>query len=188
MTYYDVLGVPADAPAAAIKRAYVELARRHHPDFHTTEPAAVRAANERAMQAVNEAWTVLSDPAARRAYDDRYVRGTGDGGHDDFRRRRAAEDARERAAWRPFDDSDDDVDPRLLADEPARVVVTRRRQFVTILPTITFLGGVLLAVLGVVINLLPLSLLGLVAIVASALGFLVLPLLALSASARNDRR
>jgi hypothetical protein len=40
----------------------------------------------------------------------------------------------------------------------------------------------------VVINLLPVSLLGLVAIVASALGFLVLPLLALSASARNDRR
>jgi hypothetical protein len=194
VTYYDVLGVAPDASAAAIRRAYVGLARRYHPDFHTNASPGVRAANERAMQALNEAWAVLSDPSERRRYDDRYVRGTGDAatGGADARRVRAEQDARERAAWRPFDydpdDDDEDLDPRLLDDEPAAVVVSRRRQLVVVAPTLTFLGGVLLVVLGFVINLLPLSLLGLVAVVGSAVGFVVLPLLALSASARNDRR
>jgi curved DNA-binding protein len=36
VSYYDVLGVAPDADAAAIRRAYVELARRYHPDFHLT--------------------------------------------------------------------------------------------------------------------------------------------------------
>jgi hypothetical protein len=43
-------------------------------------------------------------------------------------------------------------------------------------------------VFGLVINLLPVSGLGVVLIVLSAVAFFVLPLLALSASARNDRR
>jgi DnaJ-like protein len=190
VTYYDVLGVAPDASAAAVRRAYVTLARRYHPDFHTTAPPGVRAANERAMQAVNEAWAVLSDPSARQRYDERYLHGAGDptSSNADARRARAEQDARARAAWRPFDDDEGDVDPRLYDDEPAGVPLSRRRQFLVVAPTMTFLGGVLLVVLGLVINLLPVSLLGLVAIVASAVGFVVLPLLALSASARNDRR
>jgi hypothetical protein len=184
VTYYDVLGVPADASPAALKRAYVELARRHHPDFHTTDPAGVRAANEKAMQAVNEAWAVLSDPVARQRYDARHL----DGSAADHRRTRAEDDARARAAWRPFDDGDDEIDPRLLDDEPAHVVVTRRQQLVTVAPAVTFFGGVLTTIVGLVINVLPLALLGIVAVVAAAVGFVVLPLLALSASARNDRR
>jgi curved DNA-binding protein CbpA len=194
VTYYDVLGVAPDASASAIRRAYVSLARRYHPDFHTTAPPGVRAANERAMQTVNEAWAVLSDPAERRRYDERYVHGSGDPAADsatdpaDARRARAQQDAHARAAWHPFDDGDDDLDPRLFDDEAAAAPLSRRRQLVVVAPMVTFLGGVLLVVLGLVINLLPLSLLGLAAIVASAVGFVVLPLLALSASARNDRR
>jgi hypothetical protein len=181
VSLYDVLGVEPDASAAAIRRAYVALARRYHPDFHTGAPDGVRAANQRAMQAVNEAWTVLSDPAARQAYDDR-----------------RQSDAREPASgsrrsvhedWRPFDDGDDeDVDPRLLDDGPDSVPAPPALRLVTVLPTLAFLGGVLLAVVGLVVNLLPLSLLGLLAIGASAVAFFVLPLFALSASARNDRR
>jgi DnaJ domain len=187
VTFYDVLGVASDASPAAIRRAYVTLARQYHPDFHTTASAEVHAANERAMQAVNEAWTVLSDPVARRRYDDRYL--TTGAGRDNARRTRAEADDRARAEWRPFDDEDDDdIDPRLLDDEPSAVVVTRRRQFVVVLPTVAFLVGVLLAILGLVINVLPLSLLGVVTVVGAGLGFVVLPLLALSASARNDRR
>jgi hypothetical protein len=186
VTFYDVLGVAPDASPAAIRRAYVALARRYHPDFHTNATAGVRAANEKAMQAVNEAWTVLSDPAARRRYDERYLRPSGSDA--DARRARAEEDAHARAAWRPFDDDDGDIDPRLLDDEPTRVVVSRRRQIVTVLPTVVFFVGVLLTLVGFVVNLLPLAALGIVAIVGSALGFFVLPLLALSASARNDRR
>jgi curved DNA-binding protein CbpA len=197
MTYYEVLGVANDASPAEIRRAYVALARAYHPDFHTTASPTVRAANERAMQAVNEAWGVLSNASERRRYDDR-LQGrfdpgpsTGDpAGHRAARRRaRAEEDDRSRAAWRPFDADDDDfVDPRLLDDEPEQVEVSRARQFVMVLPTVVFLVGVALVAFGLVINLLPLSGLGVALIVLSAVAFVVLPLFALSASARNDRR
>lgn len=57
---YAVLGVPADAAVADIRRAWLRLARANHPD-HGGDPAA--------MQAVNEAWAVLGDPVRRRAWD-----------------------------------------------------------------------------------------------------------------------
>lgn len=63
--YYQVLGVPRDATAADIKRAYRRLARRHHPDVNTGDAAA-----EQRFKAVNEAHEVLGDPATRRRYDE----------------------------------------------------------------------------------------------------------------------
>jgi DnaJ-domain-containing protein 1 len=193
VSYYDVLGVAPDSSVATIRRAYVELARRYHPDFHTTDDPRVRAANEQAMKALNEAWAVLSDPVARRRYDAGGTPGRGVDGEDRARRARereaawaAAED--ERHAWRPYDESDDELDPRLLADDPARVVVTRRRQLATVAPTLCFGAGVLLVVFGAIVRLLPVAVLGGVAIAASVLLFVILPLLELSASARNDRR
>lgn len=63
--YYQVLGVPRDATAADIKRAYRKLARRHHPDVNTGDAAA-----EQRFKAVNEAYEVLGDPATRRRYDE----------------------------------------------------------------------------------------------------------------------
>jgi len=59
-THYDVLGVPATASHAEVRRAYHERARHLHPD---------RAGDQRAMQDVNEAWRVLRDPGTRAAYD-----------------------------------------------------------------------------------------------------------------------
>lgn len=189
MTYYDVLGVPADASHDAIRRAYVALARRYHPDFHTTSDPSVRAANERAMQAVNEAWAVLSDPAARQRYDRSLQAGepggrTAGGGA----RRSAGVGYSGEDEFRPYDDGDDDIDPRLFDDDAANVVVTRRKQIVMVLPTLTFFAGVGMVLVGLVINVLALSALGLAAILLASLAFVVLPLLALSASARNDRR
>jgi hypothetical protein len=185
VSHYDVLGVATDASPETIRRAYVALARQYHPDFHTNASAEVRDANQRAMQAVNQAWTVLSDPALRRRYDERFGQATSD----EDRRARDAADQAERAAWRPFDDGDDDeFDPRLLEDEPARVPVSRRQQMITVAPTVLFFAGLGAVAVGLVVNLLPLAALGGVFVVLAALGFLVLPLLALSASVRNDRR
>ena len=61
--YYQVLGVPRDADAKAIKGAFRRLARRYHPDT-STDPDA-----EQRFREVAEAYGVLSDPARRASYD-----------------------------------------------------------------------------------------------------------------------
>ncbi len=58
---YSTLGVAADATAREIERRYKRLARQHHPD---------RGGDEEEMKAINEAWRVLGNEDARRAYDD----------------------------------------------------------------------------------------------------------------------
>ncbi len=58
--YYLVLGVSRDASEAEIKRAFRELARRHHPDVNP------RDAGER-FREINEAYAVLSDKDSARA-------------------------------------------------------------------------------------------------------------------------
>lgn len=61
--YYVVLGVAKDADEAEVKRAYRELARKHHPDLNDHPEAAER------FKEINEAYAVLSDRAARARYD-----------------------------------------------------------------------------------------------------------------------
>ncbi|MBV9103948.1 MAG: molecular chaperone DnaJ [Candidatus Eremiobacteraeota bacterium] len=62
--YYDVLGVPRAASDDEIKRAYRQLARRHHPDV-----AKDKSAGDARFKEINEAYEVLSDPQKRRMYD-----------------------------------------------------------------------------------------------------------------------
>jgi molecular chaperone DnaJ len=61
--YYDVLGVPRNASADEIKRAFRRLARQYHPDV-SSEPDA-----EERFKEINEAYRVLSDEDKRAAYD-----------------------------------------------------------------------------------------------------------------------
>jgi hypothetical protein len=68
-SHYDVLGISADAKPDTIKRAYYKRARAYHPDAHAGSTSQLIDEAERAMAAVNTAWTVLRDPKARRAYD-----------------------------------------------------------------------------------------------------------------------
>jgi molecular chaperone DnaJ len=60
---YQVLGVPSDASAEEIKRAYRKLARQYHPDV-SQDPEA-----DRRFKEINLAYQTLSDPAKRRQYD-----------------------------------------------------------------------------------------------------------------------
>ncbi len=63
-THYDNLKVARDAPAEVIKAAYRALARRHHPDRNPDDADAART-----MQAINDSYAVLCDPARRREHD-----------------------------------------------------------------------------------------------------------------------
>ena len=61
--YYAALGVPRDASAEDIRRAYRSLARRYHPDVNK-EPGA-----EDRFKEISEAYEVLRDPEKRARYD-----------------------------------------------------------------------------------------------------------------------
>ncbi len=65
--YYAVLGVPRDASALDIRRAYRRVARRHHPDLNR-DPGGVER-----FAAAARAYEVLSDPAARGRYDEQFI-------------------------------------------------------------------------------------------------------------------
>lgn len=45
MTHYQILGVPMDADATALKKAYRTLCLRWHPDKHTTSTEAQQRAH-----------------------------------------------------------------------------------------------------------------------------------------------
>jgi molecular chaperone DnaJ len=62
--FYAILGVPADADSAAIKKAYRKLARRLHPDQRPGDKAA-----EKRFKEIGEAYAVLSTPEDRKQYD-----------------------------------------------------------------------------------------------------------------------
>jgi curved DNA-binding protein len=65
--YYEVLGVPRDATAKAIRDAYRKLARQYHPDLQDT-PSKKKAAEEK-FKEINEAHEVLGDPEKRKKYN-----------------------------------------------------------------------------------------------------------------------
>ncbi|XP_071549326.1 protein tumorous imaginal discs, mitochondrial isoform X2 [Panulirus ornatus] len=62
--YYEVLGVPRNASNKDIKKAYYQLAKKHHPDVNKDDPAAQKKFTE-----VSEAYEVLGDEEKRRQYD-----------------------------------------------------------------------------------------------------------------------
>jgi molecular chaperone DnaJ len=62
--YYEVLGLSREASETEIKKAYRRLARDHHPDANPNDSGA-----EERFKELTEAYEVLSNPQARRAYD-----------------------------------------------------------------------------------------------------------------------
>src|SRR3984957_11821380 len=62
--YYDILGVDRAADGAGLKSAFRKLAMEHHPDRNDGCEKA-----EGRFKEINEAYSVLSDPNKRAAYD-----------------------------------------------------------------------------------------------------------------------
>lgn len=62
--YYEVLGVPRNADESTLKSAYRKLALKYHPDRNPGDKDAEEKFKEAA-----EAYSVLSDPQKRAAYD-----------------------------------------------------------------------------------------------------------------------
>lgn len=64
-THYDTLGVSKEASHDQIKQAYRALSKKYHPDINGGSKEA-----EKHFLEVQEAYTVLKNPASRESYDD----------------------------------------------------------------------------------------------------------------------
>lgn len=64
--YYKILDVKPTAEASAIKRNYRKLAMRYHPDKNQGDVLAAEVFSD-----IAEAYSVLSDPEQRRAYNEK---------------------------------------------------------------------------------------------------------------------
>src|SRR5437870_2524686 len=62
-TLYDVMGLAQTATQVEVKKRYRELARSHHPDVAKSPESANQ------FREINEANSILSDPARRANYD-----------------------------------------------------------------------------------------------------------------------
>ena len=64
-TLYDILDVAPDAAQGVIEAAYRALIKKYHPD----RIAAGAGGDEKRAAEINQAYTVLRDPARRALYD-----------------------------------------------------------------------------------------------------------------------
>jgi len=65
---YQILGVAAGAAAADIRKAYLRLAKRNHPNLFATDPEKYRSSTA-LMQDINVAYELLSDTHRRELWD-----------------------------------------------------------------------------------------------------------------------
>jgi len=70
-THYETLGVKPSATTKEIRKAYLRRARALHPDRQLDRSQSDARRAEEAMQVVNVAWNVLSDPKKKAEYDKR---------------------------------------------------------------------------------------------------------------------
>jgi curved DNA-binding protein CbpA len=160
MTHYEVLGVAPGAPTSEVRRAYVALARQHHPDRSGGDADAMRA--------VNDAWATLRDPARRASYDLTLDRGPNPA-----------------TASEPQATSDvDDLRADLLDDTPigGQVVLPR---WLALVPVTVFAASIATLGVAVLFNAPALLAVAVALFALSVAMFLVAPFVALLASRRG---
>lgn len=64
-TFYDTLGMPNDASQDDLRKAWLALARKHHPD-----KTGGHKGSEAKLKSINEAYDTLKRPEKRRQYDE----------------------------------------------------------------------------------------------------------------------
>lgn len=178
-SHYDVLGVARDAAAPVVRKAYIALARCHHPDLNQ---GPQRAASEAAMQEVNEAWHVLSDEDRRRDYDTSLMFEESARKREAQARAAGAQHASADPAWEPFeagDDAEREFDPRPIKgsnDVP---------RWVTLAPAVVFVVSLLVLGFGLLVSSRDILALGGVMLVFSVAGFILMPLIVMSRAERD---
>jgi len=161
VTHYDVLGVDATASIGDVRRAYLALAREHHPDRVGGDAGTMRA--------VNAAWATLSDPGRRALYD--------------LSLRAGAPSVPHQA---PVERSDeDDLRADLADDEPlgGRVVLPR---WLSLLPVAVFVASVVAGCVGLMFGSTPAIAGAMALFVLSCAMFLAAPFVALLSSRRPN--
>jgi len=71
LDHYEILGLASDAPAQAIRKAYLDAAKRYHPDALASAGVddETRQCAGKVFAAIGRAHGVLGNPVARRDYD-----------------------------------------------------------------------------------------------------------------------
>lgn len=72
-TYYSILQVSANATPDEIKRSYLKLAQKYHPD-RFMDPEEKKTAHEN-FSRITESYRILSDESLRREYDQSLSKG-----------------------------------------------------------------------------------------------------------------
>ena len=160
-SFYEVLDVAPDADAAAIRRAYLDAARAHHPDRHAGDPVSTARA-ERRMREINEAWAVLGDAHRRAAHDRELARRPSEGAASAPPRRK------HRAGAPPM---------------PAASGVSPPRKL-TMLPSGLLFAAVLCFAMGMLLRLVPLFAVGLGLVVLGGISFVLVPVMTMHRSRR----
>jgi len=189
VNHYEVLGVPMGADPAEIRRAYLRLARRHHPDRNVSADAATQGRARLKMAEVNAAWAVLGDPDRRRHYDEDVRRGTATSGWTTVVGSAGSPGPATGPGWQPRADDTgwmrdfrswrDETD-ELPPDEPFSGRGSSRHNPLMILPVVVFVVAVAGGCLGLVLQSRGLLALAFVGIAVSGAMFVMLPIIFMS--------
>jgi len=184
-THYDVLGITQDAEPVDVRRAYLRLARKHHPDVNQ----GARASEEE-MQSVNEAWHVLGDNDRRRSYDSSLLfeksareRGTYQG-PTPYAAGPGSGKGRPHEQWRAFDESDDEPRQRDLDPTPIKGSGSVPR-WITLAPAGAFLAAIVVLFFGLLADSSNVLALGGVLAVFAIAGFILMPLIVMTRAERD---